>query len=250
MVKVSDVYKFMDFLAPYNTADTWDNTGLSVGSFNNEVKKIAVALDVTGDLIDFASENGVDLIVTHHPLIFHPLVSVESDTVYYKAVKSGISFLSAHTNLDKSLGGVNDCLSYKLGAFDVYTSEYDEFLKVGSVNPVAPADFAEIISKNLGGCVRYCSCNKEITKIAFCGGSGGDLINEAKKEKVDAFVTGDASHHDLLNAYDMGISMFAAGHFETENPVCGFLYSNLKTEYDGVIDVVLYNGEKIIKTVG
>ncbi len=250
MVKVSDVYKFINFLAPYDTAESWDNTGLSVGSFNNEVKKIAVALDVTGDVISFASENNVDLVVTHHPLIFSPLKSLESDTVYYKAVKSGVNFLSAHTNLDKTLGGVNDCLARKLEAFDVYTSEYDEFLKVGSIEPISPKDFAEKISKNLGGSVRYCDCNKTITKIAFCGGSGGDLREFAKKENADAFVTGDASHHDLLNAYDCGISMFAAGHFETENPVCDFLFANLRDEYGGLAEVVLYDGEKIIKTVG
>lgn len=249
MPKVKDVYDFLDFSAPYNTAAEWDNTGLSVGSFYSDVTKILVALDVTNDVIEKAKSIGADLVITHHPLIFNPLKSVEKGSVVYNAVSSGINFISSHTCLDKAFAGVNDCLARKLGIKNTYTSQYDEFLKIGTVEKTTPENFAEKIKSALGGTVRYTNENKPIEKVGFCSGSGGDCIFGAKLENVDAFVTGDASHHDFLNAHENGISFFAAGHFETENPVTDYLYRCLKEQYSGEAEIELYSERNIIKTV-
>jgi putative NIF3 family GTP cyclohydrolase 1 type 2 len=100
MSTVKDIFSFLDSLAPFSTSAPWDNTGLLVGNENIKVKKVMLSLDVTGDVIDEAIKNNVDLVITHHPLIFEGVKSVTADKLLYKAVASGISFISSHTCLD------------------------------------------------------------------------------------------------------------------------------------------------------
>ena len=99
MSTVKDIYSFLDSVAPFSASAPWDNTGLSVGDLTKNVKKVMLSLDVTGDVIDEALKKNVDLVITHHPLIFDPVKSVTADTLLYKAVASGISFISSHTCL-------------------------------------------------------------------------------------------------------------------------------------------------------
>ena len=131
MSTVKDIYAFLDSVAPFSTSAPWDNTGLLVGDFSKEVKKVMLSLDVTGDVIDEAVKNNVDLVITHHPLIFEGVKSVTSDTLLYKAVTSGISFIASHTCLDIAKDGVNDCLANVLGVKNIVSVEEDVFLKIG-----------------------------------------------------------------------------------------------------------------------
>ncbi len=236
-MKAKEVYDFLDFIAPFNTAAEWDNCGLSVGSFEKEVSKIYIALDVTSEVIADAKNWGADLVVTHHPLIFNPVSSVEESTVLYKAVKSGMTFISSHTCLDKAVGGVNDCLAKSAGIKNLRTSEIDEFLKIGEIEDVTAFDFAKKIKSALGGKVTFTDCGKTIKTVALCSGSGGDLIEAAAKEGADAFLTGEAKHHEYLLSKELGVSLFAAGHYETENIVCAYLYSELSRKFEKLAEV-------------
>lgn len=249
MITVKDVYDFLNSKAPFNTAAEWDNTGLSVGSLSAPVSSVLVALDVTKELIEYAEKNGFGLVVTHHPLIFNPLKSVEKCSVVYAAVSSGITFVSSHTCLDKASGGVNDTLGGLFSLEDIYTSEHDEFLKIGYLkNAVSPDEFAKTVRDTLGGAVRY---NSEglIKKIAFCSGSGGDCIHAAALENADALLTGDAAHHEFLEAHERGVSLFAAGHFETENPIAAVLCESIKEKFNGALKVEVFTPEKLIQTI-
>lgn len=249
MIKVKAVYDFLDSFAPFSTAAEWDNTGLSVGGYDEEVTKILVALDVTKAVIEKAKELGAQLVITHHPLIFNPVKAVEKESILYEAVSSGITFLSSHTCLDKAAGGVNDCLAEKVGITEQSVSEKDEFLRVGTVKNTTATEFAAHLKDCLGGAVRYYDNGKVIKKVAFCSGSGGDFCFLAKEEGANALLTGDASHHDFLAAEECGISLFAAGHFETENPVCEYLEERLQQHFKNEIEVFLYQGESVINTL-
>lgn len=115
MISCQTVIQIIEKAAPKKLAFDWDNCGLMVGSEKNKVKKILVTLTVTEEVIDFAIENGFDMIISHHPLLFKPLKSVRWDTpignIIYKAIKNDIIIYSAHTNMDIAPDGVNDILA-------------------------------------------------------------------------------------------------------------------------------------------
>lgn len=237
---VKNIYDFIDTIAPFRMQCEWDNSGLIVGSENKTVKKIGVVLDITGDAVTKAKELGVDLIISHHPVIFRAVKSFLADDPAYLLAANGISAICAHTSLDCAKGGVNDILAKTLGFENAY-SIADEgeaaILRIAETSPVSSSELAKMTAEKLNTGVRLADCGKEISKIAFCGGAGGDFIKEAVAAGCDAYITGDASHHEFLEALERGLTLIAAGHFETENPVISNLAERIKDEFD--IDVVI-----------
>ncbi len=247
-MKIKEIYDFLDFIAPFDTAAEWDNCGLSVGPLDNDVTKVLIALDVTDGVIEKAVEMGAELVITHHPLIFNPVSQVEADSVLYKAVKSGITFVSSHTCLDKAIGGVNDCLARKVCIKNLRNSQIDEFLKIGEIEPCKADVFAQRVKNALGGAVSFTEKTKEIKTVAICSGSGGDLIEAAVEEGADALLTGEAKHHEMLAAKHLDVALFVAGHYETEVIVCEYLQNVISLQFDGLIAEV-YNEQDFINYI-
>lgn len=126
-IRCSEVIRLMEDYAPKRLSEKWDNTGLLLGDSAKEVNKILVALDITESIIKEAIEENIDLIITHHPIIFKPISSICADEILGKyiisLIKNNISVYCAHTNLDLTEGGVNDSLAKKLGLMDVKNLE-------------------------------------------------------------------------------------------------------------------------------
>ena len=118
MTKIVDIYNYIDSFAPFDIAMDFDNVGILVGDKNAEPTRAIVTLDVTDEVIDEAKEKSAQLIVSHHPVIFNPLKRLSADSVVYKLAQSGISVISAHTNLDLSSDGTNtavfNALNFKI----------------------------------------------------------------------------------------------------------------------------------------
>jgi len=232
MATVRDIYNFIDSIAPFNTQEEWDNSGLLVGNENAEVNKILFTLDITEYVINQAVTGEFDLIVSHHPLIFKPASQILSDMLVYKTVKCGVNVISAHTNFDKAVDGINDELCRALG-LDNFEKIGDTYLNIATVDEsVTSTDFVKKVKTSLNTTVRYNSLVKKIKRIGVCGGSGCDFLELAKKLDCDAFVTGDASHHKFLDADEMDILLVAAGHFETENIAVKTLADKVKNNFD------------------
>lgn len=247
---VKEIYNFINEIAPFNTAMDFDNAGLLVGGMDEDVKKIGVVLDITPDTVEYAKNNGINLIVAHHPVIFAPIKSLKSHTVTFMLAKNNINAICVHTNLDCAKGGVNDALIETLGLENIGTfadSECENLPPIGRIgalpHSMTPEEFAKHVKEKL--CtdgVTYTPCKKDIKTVAVCGGSGGSMLSDVVKIKADAYVTGEAKHHELLDANNEGISLVLAGHFETENPVVKVLHKILIEKFKDIsVEIIPQN---------
>lgn len=244
MAKVKDFYGYLNSIAPFETQEDWDNSGMLVGDMDAEVKKVAVVLDITHEEIKKAKAIGADLIISHHPVIFNPIKSVTRGSVPYELVASSINALCCHTPLDIADGGTNDSLAKLLG-IEVTRTE-DPILRLGTVEPTSAENLAGKIAKTLNTKVRYADAGRKIEKIAICTGAGCSLIEAAGE--IDAFITGDASHHNFLDCVQAGITLIAAGHYETEIVVVPVLVKKLQAQFPDIeiIDIKQENPIKFI----
>lgn len=237
MSTVKDIFDYIDSFAPFACAAEWDNSGLLTGDFGAVVTKCLVALDVTDAEISQALNSGAQLILSHHPLIFHPLKSLLKGNAAYEAAKSGLNVICAHTNLDKAPGGVNDALCGTLGmTFEKLPDTFGGgFLNAGTLPFAGTAsEIAGFIGKKLSAAVRFSDCRAVPVRFAVCSGAGGDLAPDAKAAGCDALITGDASYHEFLDAQNAGVALFAAGHFETEVVIVPELVAKLSARFGDV----------------
>ena len=238
---VKDIFEFINSIAPFEKQCEWDNSGLIVGNGNDEISKIGVVLDITNDAIKYASENGINLIISHHPVIFGGIKSVLSDDPTYLLVRNGISAICAHTSLDIAKGGVNDALADALGfknAVPLSESGETEMVRVAETSPVSGKELAKLCADKLSASVSIADSGKTIRKVALCGGAGADFMHDAMKSGCDALITGEAKHHEFLEAKAIGISLITAGHFETENPVVSVLADKIRSNFDSEVEII------------
>ena len=163
MAVVGDIYNALDSFCPFEVHEPWDNVGLLVGEKESEVRRAAVVLDITPDAVEKAHEAGAQLIVSPHPVIFHPIKNLGAHDPVYLLAKYGMNALCAHTNLDCADGGVNDVLAQCLGLENVRKipspSADTMLLRAGELkDALSPKNFAELVSQRLCCHVRYCDC--------------------------------------------------------------------------------------------
>ena len=256
MVKVKDISDYIDSLAPYATKCEWDNCGILVGDENKPVRCIGVALDLTEETLEAAVANNVNMIVTHHPIIFRAQKAFLKGNMAYELATRGISAVSAHTCFDCASGGVNDVLCDILGLINVQGVPSAEcgvpMARIGSLNfddLISPEQLAEIVAEKLGTTVRVVEGNRKISRVAVCGGAGMSFVADAVKMGADAYVTGDVSYHEALDAKTMGITVISAGHFETENPSMAYLKKYLEEKFPNV-EIVLLKQNSPFKFIG
>ena len=236
-MKNSELCVFLDSFAPFGSAEGFDNCGLILGSPETDHQKILLALDVTPDVLTEAKEKGATLIVTHHPVIFNPLKSLSSDTMVYRLISEGIDVISAHTNLDKAEGGVNDTLIGLLGFSKLRPLEESHGCAALCSVPdglSSAKDIAGQVIRSLGlNGVRLYDAGKPVQQVAVCCGGGGSFLDAAVSEGAQLFLTGDLRHNHVISAAEKGISLIDAGHFETEDIVLPVLAKRFAGEFPG-----------------
>ncbi len=123
---VAELVRFMNTLAPFSSAEPWDNVGLLIGSGDEQLTGILVTLDVTPEAVKRAAALHCSAIVSHHPVIFNALKRLPADSVPALCLKNGLTVVSAHTNYDFAPEGVNRALAEALG--------------LRNIRPFGPAD--------------------------------------------------------------------------------------------------------------
>ena len=237
MATVQKIYEEMQRMAPLELAESWDNPGLLVDC-GREVSRVLVALDVTAETLAEAEQNGCQLIVTHHPVIFHPLKKLSPEDLPFQLVQKGISAICMHTNLDAAEGGVNDVLA-DLFSIRQRTAFADGCGRVGDIDPITVPELAALAQCKLAALcnapdtgaavqVKFADTGKPVRRLAVISGAGGSLFAEAIAEGADCLLTGEANHHHALDAKRLGLSLIAAGHYATEFPVTAAVAAALR----------------------
>ena len=238
---VKNIYDYIDSIAPFEEQCEWDNSGLLVGNPCREISKIGVVLDITADAVRYAAANGIELIVSHHPVIFRPVKAFLEGDVSYLLAKNGISAICAHTSLDRANGGVNDVLAETLGfrnPVPLAAEGESAMIRKVIIEETEANELAMLVADRLSTGVQLADCGKKIDTVALCGGAGGDFIHAVAGSGCDAYITGEAKHHEYLEAKDLGLTLISAGHFETENPVVAVLAKKIKDNFDCEVEVI------------
>lgn len=248
MTTVNDILTFMETVAPQAKKESWDNVGLSCGRRDKEVRTILVALDPFEDVAEEAVQIGADLIVTHHPLLFHPAYAVTGETAIGRTlitlIRHDIAAFSAHTNLDIAPEGVGHCLAKALqlqniSVIDPQQTDADGgvwgLLRRGTVDAQPLDAFLSRVKQALHTPVlRYAPAGEIVRHVAVGGGACADEWKAALDAGCDTFVTSDARYNDFWDARDAGLTLIDAGHFYTENPVCAYLQRILRDAFPEV----------------
>ena len=234
---VGAVYEFLQEKAPFELQESFDNAGFLVGREGASVSKLLVALDITEQVVQEAVEQGAQLIVAHHPVIFGGAKSVTDQTVTGRILLSlaenGIAAICAHTNLDAVEGGVNDALALKLGLTDIGQLKQSGvdgqgrpygIGRVGFVSEQPLYDFAMAVKRLLGANgIRLVDGGRPVRMVAVGGGACADFMEDVLAQGCDTFVTSDVKYHQFLEARALGLNLIDAGHFPTEDVVCPVL---------------------------
>ena len=217
-VKIKEVISTLEQFAPLPLQESYDNAGLQIGLTEADVSGVLLCLDVTEAIVSEAIEKGCNMIVSHHPLLFHGLKQI-SDSSYVEraavmAIKHDIAIVSMHTNLDNADEGVNSEIGRRLGlegsvTEGLFTGEFPQ--------PLTAEEYIRKLKKTFGAEVVMTNGLLEcpIRRVAICGGAGAFMLQRAIEEGADAFLTGEMKYNDYFD-HDGEIMISVIGHYESE----------------------------------
>lgn len=208
---VQEIYTFLDALSPFELQESWDNSGLLVGDFMQEITTVVLSIDIDEALIESIPENS--LLITHHPIIFGGLKQLKFNQYPAKLIapmiRKNITNIAMHTNFDQT--HLNEYVATNVLGYPIIAKEgFVAYLGIDE-----PFDlFAEKIKMALGlSTVRAVKCHDHVRSCALVTGSGASLMRNIE---ADCFLTGDIKYHDAMEAKALGLSMMDIGHYESE----------------------------------
>lgn len=241
-MKISEIAKCIENIAPLNIQESYDNCGLLIGHSDDEVSKILLCLDVTEEVLQEAITEKCDLIVSHHPVIFFGLKKIDTKSLVYQAIQNKIAIYSAHTSLDSAHFGVSTILGEKLGLQNFKTlkkNAVDENFGLGVIGEFQTAlselDFLDLV-KNVCKIpvVKHSKLQgKSIKTVALCGGGGSDLRPDAIAQNADAYVSSDFKHWEF-HTMNTPLLLVDAGHFETEQFAMDILQAEISKHFPNI----------------
>lgn len=236
MPTANQIYKALDACAPFALQMDFDNAGFLVGDGSAAVHRILVALDITEDVVREAAQWGAQLIVSHHPVIFHPIKAIRREEpvgrLLMMLIEHQIGAICCHTNLDAVQEGVNDVLARAVGLTELGqlrqtgTDERGAPYGIGRVGrlkggPLPLRDYLLQVKEALHpNGLRFCDAGRPVSRVAVGGGACGDMLKDAVAAGCDTFLTSDVSYHVFLDARGWKINLIDAGHFPTEDVIC------------------------------
>lgn len=240
-MKIKDVITTLEKFAPLSLQDSYDNAGLQVGVTEADCSGVLLCLDVTEAILMEAQEKGCNMVVSHHPLLFHPLRRVSNDSYVERCVRLailyGITIYSAHTNLDNAPNGVSYRMAQHLNMTDVrFLIDHHNGGGAGVMGllsaPMSAEDFTQVVKEQfVVDCVMTnAMLHRPIARVALCGGAGDFLIDEAVAQNCDAFITGEIHYHKYFGLEEK-ILLLGIGHYQSEQYTIPLLERIIRLDY-------------------
>ena len=222
-MQVKDIYDYLNDLSPFELQEKWDNSGLIVGNMEDEFENLYISLDLDLEMIETIEPKS--LIITHHPLIFSPIKTVNDDKYATKLlkilIKKDIALISMHTNIDKT--HLNEFVGNEI--LDLNFEKTDDFVLTTHID-MSFEELQNHIKQKLGmNTLKVTTSDKKIKTLSLTTGSGMSLLPFIT---TDCFLTGDIKYHEAMEAKALGISLIDIGHFESEIHFCTLLEGLLK----------------------
>ena len=226
-MKVREITSVIEAFAPLSLQESYDNAGLIVGREDDEVHKALLAVDVTEEVLAEAVAEGCDMVITHHPIVFHAMKRFNSASVTERcveeAIRRGIVLYAAHTNLDSTPQGMSWRVAQMLNLqnVEVLQPTNDTGAGFGVTGVLAKAVESEVFMREVMSqfgvrALRHSDIIKpKVRKVAICTGAGGSLIDEARRSGADIYLTADLKYNDFMR-HENTIILADMGHFESE----------------------------------
>jgi dinuclear metal center YbgI/SA1388 family protein len=241
---VAEIVRMMEQIAPPALSESWDNTGLLLGDMGGPVSRIMTCLSVTPESVQEAVGGRVQLMISHHPLPFKPLLKITSDTLpgrlVWRLATNGIALYSPHTAWDSAMDGINAQLARKLSLIDIESLVPNPHHELGAGRCGSlskPADLTSLaykLSHSLPHCrPRAVATSSTISRVAIACGSGGSFLAAAAAQDCQLLVTGEATFHTCLEAQAQGIGLLMIGHFASEKFAMDQLAARLASALPG-----------------
>jgi dinuclear metal center YbgI/SA1388 family protein len=230
MSTVQHLSEFLEEFAPTRLAAEWDNVGLLVGDPAQQVRRVMTCLTITPSSVEEAVRQQVDLIVTHHPFPFRPLKRLTTQTVtgrlLLRLTAAGIAVYSPHTAFDSAVEGINQRLAETIGVVEIRPLEEDGDGREGPgagrwgtfPEPTRLAEVAMSLKQRLGisGLHMVGDPVQPIASAAVACGSGGRMLESARRVACDLLVLGETDFHTCLEALANGMALLLPGHYASE----------------------------------
>ena len=210
---LKEIIDIIESVAPRRQQEGWDNSGLQVGDSNRDIHSVLLSVDVSEAVVAEAIRVGCDLIVSHHPLLFHGLKHVTGSTPQERcvaaAIRHDIAIYSSHTSMDKALRGVSGRMAAQLGLKDIrilVPDSSDAQVGLGVIGtlpqPMLWSGWLRHVQQVFGAdYVRYTEPTKPtIQCVALCGGAGAEFLPNAIEAGADTYLSADMKYHDMQAA--------------------------------------------------
>ncbi|MBO5926164.1 MAG: Nif3-like dinuclear metal center hexameric protein [Clostridia bacterium] len=255
-MKINEVLKILNEYAPLklsseyvNKFNAYDNSGIIVDT-QSEITGIVFSLDLTKKAIDVAIKNGANLIFTHHPAIYAPIKSIETDSPICYAISNKIAVISFHLNLDMAKEGIDNYLALGLGAEKITILQplEDKNTGYGRLYKVNSQPFHSVVERyekvfNSNKVITYGNLNEEVNTVASFCGSGLDDSTIELANSAELLISSEIKHHVILKALSSGKKLMSVTHYSCENYGFKRVYESLKGKFKGIN--LLYNEEEI-----
>jgi dinuclear metal center YbgI/SA1388 family protein len=234
-MRIREITDAIEQYAPLRLQEEWDNAGIQVGNPEAEITGVLLCTDATEVVVAEAIALGYNLVIAHHPLIFHGLKKIMGRTPVERtvamAIKHDITIYSAHTNMDSAWQGVSFRMADKIGMTDVQFLDDNAVPPygdmncatagcgvIGNIEPMSARDALKRVKAAFEvGAIRYSGdAESMVSRVALCGGAGGFLLDKAVEMGAQLYVTADMRYHDFLDN-SQRIVVADIGHYESEH---------------------------------